>query len=376
MLFDYFKSLNWNILSSDIWREFVRGASLSLDDVVPNIQTVRNSYLSWKNPNDFAGSRGIVRLPGESDDSFYNRIINAYFFWKNIHNPLEIEKLLGCKVNEYPEPNQAEFSLIFSNTISSEQLEEILQFIHIVKPARSRFKGVIMSDTFLVSKDHTHTGGDDGQQINHQSLTDKGSMSHQQLENSIADLHDEISSLGGGIITGAELQELETNIVDSIIKERKHVKQNYTELENNSYWVGNDVDSIYIPLFSTIIDPTIYTLNRQQNNDNFGFSFFAQAKFTGRQVSVSSLFSRPYGYGLRLRKYTYNIDSSISNEILVSEISSNNDGGKIVMSVQHTFVENENTFMIALEGLGLIFYDRYFEWQPCILLSENDYIQP
>jgi len=45
MLYDYFLNLNWNVLSSDIWREFVRGASESLDQVITDIQLVRNAYI-------------------------------------------------------------------------------------------------------------------------------------------------------------------------------------------------------------------------------------------------------------------------------------------------------------------------------------------
>jgi hypothetical protein len=57
-----------------------------------------------------------------------------------------------------------------------------------IKPARSRLKGVILVSEFLVTKDHRHTGGEDGAVIDHGSLGNCGVYTHQQLESVVSDL--------------------------------------------------------------------------------------------------------------------------------------------------------------------------------------------
>lgn len=186
MIYSYFQTLNWQLMQSKIWKELIRACALSMDAVLPDIGTVRDLYLPWVSPDEYAGSRGIFKLPHETTADYRKRIISAYSFWEKIHSPAHLETLLDGDVNEYENDIWAEFSFRFNQAIAQEDIETFLYFLNEIKPARSRLKGVIvMSDTFLVSSEHHHTGGEDGALISHNSLADAGSMTHDALEQKI-----------------------------------------------------------------------------------------------------------------------------------------------------------------------------------------------
>jgi len=197
MIYDYLKSLDWNVMQSRIWSEIVRACAMISDDVFPDIRAVRDYYSPWEKPDDFAISRGIYPLPFETVTSYRNRIIDAYSFWQKIHNPEYIKILIDGEIQEYAGDIWAEYAFKFNNNeLTTEEVVQFINFLNQVKPARSRLKGVyFMSDTFFVSKDHRHTGGDDGAVINHSSLLEKGEKTHAELDAQVTGLEESIRYL-------------------------------------------------------------------------------------------------------------------------------------------------------------------------------------
>ena len=345
MLYDYFLNLNWNVLSSDIWREFVRGASESLDQVITDIQLVRNAYISWKNPNDFANSRGIIKLPGETDVNFFNRVIHAYSFWKTIHNPVKIKELTGYVINEYPAPNHAEFSLVIPDTLSSEQLSEVLRFIHTIKPARSLFRGVIMSDTFLVSKDHAHTGGDDGSQVDHLSLGSIGTLSHAQLESVISALQDKITALKASAAMNYHFQSTNQTLNTGNLAIGSGDSQ-----EINDYWV---------PLWN-------YGLLPEQT-----FSVSFDVRMQGLDIAYidgGTPADEILGhYALRLVKYSKeNYEDPYTKEIIWTTSEEHSDVKPRIITLKARVSNTTDEYnVMGIEGIGAIFYERTVSFQYC-----------
>jgi len=183
MIFSYFQGLNWPLMQSQIWTGLIQACALSMDAVLPDIGTTRDLYLPWVSPDAHASSRGMVQLPYEATDAYYQRIRSAYTFWKKIHSPENIE--IG-KINEYTGDKWAEFNLEINQQKTLEEIETLLRFLLDIKPARSRLKGVLYMSDFLVTKEHTHTGDDDGAVLDHQQLHNCGSVTHDILETQLA----------------------------------------------------------------------------------------------------------------------------------------------------------------------------------------------
>ena len=138
------------------------------------------------------------------------------------------------QIIEYSGDKWAEFAFEFNQQLTTEEIIKFAQFLLDIKPAHSRFKGVIMADNFLVSKDHAHTGSDDGNLISHNSLEDKGTKTHLQLENEIDQLQQADQTIDNSIQNiNASIQTIQTDLKKVYFhKDSQSVDANYDTVLN------------------------------------------------------------------------------------------------------------------------------------------------
>ena len=281
-MISYFQGLNWNLLTSPVWYELVRACCGSMDATFPDIKAVRDFYLPWLHPLDYAASRGLFKLPGETEENYKNRIIDAYAFWRLAHSPKHLELLLDGQVVEHDADIWAEFSFQFNSEITHEEIEAFAQFLHEIKPARSRLKGVINVSNYLVGKEHQHTGGDDGALISHESLLDKGTLTHAMIEKEIEDKY----------IFAAKM--------------RPQMKQKAADITSTTLEP--------VPLFSFYIDNQT---NMPYSTDNYDYPNTEQYLFEGmaKILMTHNSGSGDYLAKLMIVSYVYNNAGLLSGDV-------------------------------------------------------------
>jgi len=302
MIYSYFQSLNWQLMQSKIWDELIRACALSMDAALPDIGTVRDLYLPWVSPEDYAGSRGIFKLPNETTADYRKRIVAAYAFWEKIHSPALVETLLDGDVTEYSDDIWAEFSFRFNQAIAQEEVETFLHFLNEIKPARSRLKGVVLVSDFLVTKDHRHTGGDDGAQVSHSSLLDGGLYTHDEIDDKIDTLSvwqnlsyiaTDRTEIGPGYHTFAVKRP---SIVDGYVYKIECIVR-YSEIENDtSVEVGMALFGLELDGDIIMFTPSMH-YERDLLTGNTGDIFYKKITFVlgyYKLNTIDSLYLRTY----------------------------------------------------------------------------------